>query len=381
MLFEISHGIFQFSILWLAFSLSSSLIIAGATFAAIMIPLALSRLFIGVIVDRYSKTRLMSLSLILMIILLLPIWILFKNGLILETLPLLLAYAFFAQLYVLSNNASIRSIVPKEQVSRAVSLVQVSVRIGTLVGFIVGGFLTAYLHDLIFIVLAAPYVVSLIVLAASRVSEVQSGGSSLTVRDYLSDLKQGLSYVRAHRILVAIMIIASILLFLESPFIIVGLKYVIMLGGDETMYGIYLALIELGALIGAIIFSKINIGGRAGLSLSLAILLSSLPRVGLGLSNSIVCALPLAFALGIAVSVVSISLASIVWSIAEKEIIGRVLGIMNSVVQSVHPVAIVVAGVLGTIIMPRVLFILLGAISALIGAVLLIYVRLRRIGL
>ena len=270
--------------------------------------------------------------------------------------------------------ASIPDLVPNAKVPAANSLNKISVDTSTFLGQALGGLFyrllgpaTLFLIDGLSYLVAA--VAALFIHIPQRIPE-----RAKTLRDsfagFRRDLGAGLSYVWRTPGTRAIVLVMPLFNALLVPIIVLFPFYVEdLLGKPSDWFGYLVAGFGAGALVGSACAGGIPLSGSAASRLVLASgILYGLGPLGLGLVRSPWAALAVIAFTGVMNGFMNVRIVSSLQRTTPSSLRGRVFGLMETLVFSLTPIAMGLAGVLADLTGKNVpaIFITCGlAISAL----------------
>jgi predicted MFS family arabinose efflux permease len=149
-------------------------------------------------------------------------------------------------------------------IERANGIDRAIIRLGMVLGPILGGFLIAALGAAnVLFVPTVTYIVSALLIgigvpaAANRASQTEVAGG----RSYLAELSEELRFIRAHRVLLSMILIATVSNTLDKPLMAVILPvYAKTIYGSPTSLGLAIGAFGAGALTGSLVFGAISRG-------------------------------------------------------------------------------------------------------------------------
>jgi predicted MFS family arabinose efflux permease len=224
------------------------------------------------------------------------------------------------------------------------------VRLGQVVGPILGGILIAAIDaaNVLFID-AASFVASAIAVAigvpaaANRAEPAQAQGS----QSYLAELREGLRFIRAHSVLLSMILIATVGNFLDKPLVTVILPvYAKTFYGSPTSLGLALGAFGAGALTGSLIFGAIGRGWPRRLTLLGCWVLGPLVIFGtLALTPPLGILVVAGFAGGLLFGPINPIASTVIQEHTPPQMLGRVFGALTALAQAGIPIGAVLAGV------------------------------------
>jgi len=345
MIYEIALGFWV-----LAFTGSTALM--GILMATSLVPGIILSPFAGVIVDRTNRKKLMILMDLLRgitIILValaalmgfLQLWMVFVAGIILGV-----GGAFFGP----SVMSVLPKMVTKDKLTNANSLFQVANTGADILGNSLGGVLYVLLGaPVLFLLNGVSFLLSGISITFSKIPK--SRESKITYENFISDLKESLSFVWKLKGLLYILLIFSIFSFLVhiAVMLLIPLfQFTPNLGAAK--YGIAMASFTVGVFLGMIFLSAFNIhpSKRASFML-ISLTVSNLSLILFALTTEYYLMLILLFIAGLAESVVNVFILSSIQSVVPDNMMGKVMGLVGTVTMALTPIAFVTGGILAEI--------------------------------
>jgi len=249
-------------------------------------------------------------------------------------------------------SAAIPDLVPKDRVTSANSLGQLSYQISMFIGQGLGGTIFRLLGaPALFLINGLTYLFS----AASesfitipQATLERSGGWKDQFREFGRDVLDSLRYVWARAGLRGLVLVSAFLSFFRVPVIVLLPFYVEdFLQATTDWYGFLLATYGIGSLAGYLFAGSMKISGKARGALMMGFIVLESAGYGLlGLVSRPAVALLFAFLGGVAGGFVTINITTLVQITTPCEIRGRVFGLLGTISGSLAPVAMGLAGVL-----------------------------------
>ena len=369
---DLGDNLYSIALSFWVLAKTNSTALMGAIMAVFMLPMIVLSPFAGVLVDRISRKRILILMDILrggLMVLLsirafsgfIDIWMLFIAAFILGTCA-----AFFTP----AVNAVLPEIVEKDDLIRANSAF----------GFVRSGsdMIGSSLSGFVYKILGAPFI-----FLANGISFLISGATIFAMKskkaekvqaktNVISDFKEGIKFLWGFRGLKYFVIISAIINFFSSMAIVLLLPLFERTEGlGPEKYGISMALFTFGMLVGMMGTYSLKITANKKFAVFMSTLIISCVCFTL---FSVMKVFPvmcvLLFLEGICMSVSGVFLNASVQLIVDKDMLGKVFGIMSSLLQGFTPIAMVIGGILAEFIPLRnIIF----TISILIFAVSILF--------
>lgn len=197
-------------------------------------------------------------------------------------------------------------------------------------------------------------------------------------QSYRDSLRDGIDFVRG-TVLVPIVIGSTIVNFVASGATIGVLPAFADGLGGPSAYGLLMAAIAGGSLVGSVLASQFE--DRAFGTLAIAAFAIAGPlwigAVAVAWLPATVALLALAF---VPIGVVNVQLSALVQSVVPEHLLGRVAGLLGSASQAAVPVGALMGGAIASILGPAVVLGAGGASVLLLGVYFASLPRLRRMG-
>jgi DHA3 family macrolide efflux protein-like MFS transporter len=367
----------QFALVWwLTKSTGSATVLATATLVALL-PQVLAGPFIGVLVDRWDRKRIMIVADLSIALVTAGLVVLFVAGVIQPWHIYLAALARgVGQTFHMPAMQAVTSLlVPKEHLARVAGLNQglqgaISIAAPPL-GALALGVLPIPAVLAVDIVTAAIAVSCLAVVAIPRPEPSAAGAAASGKSGVLAEMAAGFRYLRAWPGLMLLLGMAAILNFFLMPtqslLPILVIKHFgggpMQLGWLEAAMGV--GLVAGGAALGAWGgFKRRILTSLLGVSLAGA----GIGSIGLVPAGLIGVAVALMFVAGTALSLANGPLFAIMQATVAKDIQGRIFTLLGSVSGAMMPLGLVVAGPVADAIGVRPWYVVAGAVTLAMAA-------------
>lgn len=341
---------------------------------ALALPTAVLGLVAGVFVDRWDRKRVMVVAESVRAVLTLG----FVAAVIWQQLSLIyllaFAHATFGAFFTPARSALIPRIVPKEGLLTANSLAQMTMVFFRVLGTAVAGVLVGVLDTfhIAFIINSATFVISALLIAQLRLAtEVKSSGeTAVSFKEIMAQLSDGLGLIARSRILTGVMMAGGVaMLGMGAINVLLAPMIVNDLSLPETWFGAIeatqvVAMILSGATI-TILAAKIKPTSLVSGSL----FFMGFVVLPIAFVNQIWQLFPILFAIGLLATPLNAGIATLVQTAVSNEILGRISGALNTVIQTASLISMFFAGSLATLVGLRQVFIISGLIVAISGLV------------
>ena len=333
---------------WLAYQLTDSPFLLGLVGALQFTPVLLFSLFAGVLVDRFSKKKLLIITQAASLVTTLALAILVSTGKIqywhlLVTSTLL---GFINTLDMPVRQSFLIELVGKEDLMNAIALNSAVFNLARTIGPAIAGLVMKYYGlsscFLINSVTFAAVLVSLFFIKPMRVAPT-------TIKDVniFKNIGEGLKYIYNKKILFAtILVMAVVGTFAMNFNVLVPVFSVEVLNQSETGYGLLMSCMGIGSFIGAMLIASISKKGPKNFFLFVVPIFVALALIITGLTR--VYALT-GVALGVAgffFIMYSSNANSAMQMNTDKEYLGRVMSVYTLVFAGSTPLGNLYAGVI-----------------------------------
>lgn len=274
-------------------------------------------------------------------------------------LPLLFAMAVLSGVvrafFLPAIHSGIPDLVPRERLAAANSLNQMSMQLSLFAGQALGGVLfrllgapLLFLFDGLSFFFAAGFAGFIRAPRSPRSPRSPASGRH-PFRDFTHETAEGFRWVWRHTGLRDFLLTASLVNFLGMPILVLFPFYVERrLGAGAEWYGFLLAAISAGSVAGFVLAGTLRLAGAARGRVILVAMLVAPALFGiLGLVRLRVPALAVAFAGGLALGVINISLLTSIQQATPAELRGRVMSLLTTVSMGLIPVGMALGGVVG----------------------------------
>jgi MFS family permease len=356
---------------WMIWSLTGSAFYLGLDTFLQQIPIVLFTLIGGVMADRYDRRRTLLASQYIQMATAATLALLVYTETVGITHILALSFitgsaqAFGGPAY----QALIPSLVDRKDLPNAVALNSIQFNIARVIGPLVfaatlGAAVWLGINDqqalgLCFALNAASFLVVIYALMSLHVKHTPR--TETTGLAY--ELRIGLSYVRSHGSLIALIVLAAMTTFLGFAvltFLPIFAQDVYQAG--PSTYGQLLAFSGAGSVVGALIVAWLGRFKRMGLTALLVQALYGLLIVAFALTRVMWVSELLLFLLGVALMIVFSTVTSLVQLLAPNEMRGRVMSIYLLAFRGGMPLGGLVSGYLATFLSASTVLILNGAL-------------------
>ena len=343
-------AVVQFALAWYLTKETGSATVLATALMVAMIPQIILGPFVGPLVDRWDRKKIMIFADLYVMLLTLVLVVLFYTDSveIWHIYLIMIARAVGDTFQIPALGASIPMIVPGKNLVRANGLFQMLHNGIKVVGPPAGAFLMESLPMqgvlLVDIITAVIAVACLLPLAIPRPPR-----TTLAVKpDYFGDIKQGFHYIWGRRGLVILICMMALLIFFVAP--ASSLIPVLVnehLEGDVLKLGWLTSASGIGGLLGGLL---LGVWGGLSRRIHTAILglMIMIPcRIGLGLTSPAIyyaTTIPAMFFMGVGGSFFGAPSTAIMQSVVARDMQGRVFALYGSLVTAAFPLGLIIGG-------------------------------------
>lgn len=346
---------------------SNSPTVLGVVMAAAVIPFAVLGPFGGVLVDRWSRKWIIVACDLGSGLVVLPAAWLAARGLL--SVPLLVVtvalLSIFAGFFIPAVMASVPNMVPGQNLTRAMSLIDSGRQVSLVLGPAIGGMLIVYLgFPWAFLINGVSF---LLAGAAELFMNVPQKRVTRKL-EIFGDLAASWRYIVTHRAILAATAIIMMVNCFEPAIIPVILPIVAnKIGVGEPGYAMLRAVIGVGSLISAALLALAREQRRKTWLIVVSMAVFGVALVGSGLTQKYALILVGMAIYGLAMGVANTLLTVLLQLLAPDEIRGRVFALINTVAVALVPVSYILIGAILGAVAPAWVLIASGLVT-LLGA-------------
>lgn len=363
---------------WLAYQLTDSPFLLGLVGALQFTPVLLFSLFAGVLVDRFSKKKLLIITQSASLMTTLALAILVATGKIqywhlLVTSTLL---GFINTLDMPVRQSFLIELVDEGDLMNAIALNSAVFNLARAVGPAVAGLVMKYLGlSACFLINSATFGAVLVSLFFIRPRPV--GAPTVKSANIFKDIREGLRYIYDRKpLFVTILIMAVVGTFSMNFNVLVPVFSVEVLHQSETGYGILMSCMGLGSFLGAMLIAAISKKGPRKFFLLVVPIFVGLSLIFTGLTNTYALTGAALGMTGFFFIMYSSNANSAIQMDTDKAYLGRVMSVYTLVFAGSAPLGNLYAGTIAEKLSARLGFIACGGI--ILALLLPIYIYLKR---
>ena len=247
----------------------------------------------------------------------------------------------------ISRESLTQLLVPKKDLRNASGILRSTMDFSKIIGPIIGAWI--YSHYGItetYILIALLYIISIIIILPIEIEGINKKSINI-----ITEIKIGIVYLRESKILISVILaagLANLILFtLPQAYLPFIIKDIVK--GNASDLAMFNAFLALGALAGSLLLATKNLSNNPGKLIFISLFLWHCIMLATSIvENKLLLSLIL-FLYGIAGSISMISMAVLILSIAQKNMIGRIIGIRQLAIFTL-PIGLIISGYLIDII-------------------------------
>ena len=269
----------------------------------------------------------------------------------------------------ISRESLTQLLVPKKDLRNASGILRSTMDFSKIIGPILGAWIYSnYGITETYILIALLYIISIIIILPIKIEGINKKSINI-----ITEIKIGIVYLKESKILISVILaagLANLILFtLPQAYLPFIIKDIVK--GNASDLAMFNAFLALGALAGSLLLATKNLSNNPGKLIFLSLFLWHCIMLATSIvKNKLLLSLILCL-YGIAGSISMISMAVLILSIAQKNMIGRIIGIRQLAIFTL-PIGLIISGylidVIGIVISLQVV-----TISGLILTLILTY--------
>lgn len=355
---------------FLVLQLTGSSSATGLTLALAMLPSLLGP-FTGTLVDRLPWRLPLVAGDMLRGALLIVVWWLYSHQLLQVEVVygLSLLNGLIGIFHQPATQALLPSLVTPSQLTRANGLVGVSSQVASLLGLVLGGVVIG--HYGLSVVLLADAASFLLMGLLYLVINVPSRTADRAPQTFWADMQEGLATMRGSRVLQLVPALGFLIMAAFAPLNMLMPKYMETLGYGAQGYGLFMAFLSGGMILGSTLTSMIGTRFQPAQGVTYGFFVAALAQMALSLSGALLLMLPLALVTGLGLSFANIGLMVLIQTLTPPAQMGRVFGVLGSAATLGMPLTLLALSGVADNLQPHLVFVSSGlavAITAVIWA-------------
>ncbi|MEW9095151.1 MAG: MFS transporter [Clostridiaceae bacterium] len=365
---------------WMVYLLTGSKLLLGTLFAVNALPGIIFSPFSGVIVDRFSKKKVIIIGDLGRGIVVLLTGVMFYFNILRPWHLFIFTFinSIFEALTSPAKTVLNTLILPKDMMFKASSFSTSVNSFGELIGMALAGVIIATLGVAGAIIIDSfTFIMSALIIGIMKVEERLEKNNEMNIKNSFKDLKEGVLYVKCERLIVIYIIMAALANFCLTPLNVLMAVYVkdILNKGPETLSILGIGLM-LGIIIGGIVISQIGdkfkkstlaISGFLLLGLNYALM--SLPGFFNNIFYPVAIATVAYFSIGFGAPLVSTPVRTFILTNTPRDILGRVTALMSMCCLSAMPLGGALTGVVSQYTSIEMMFLIMGIAIVIISLI------------
>lgn len=342
------------AVMWVAWELTESGAWLGIVAFADLFPTVVLAPLTGAVADRVHRLRMMIVTQSLNLLQAAVLAGLMIGGLL--TIEWLVALVAFGGAVVSFNQpvrfAIVPSLVPRQDLSTAISINSMIFNAARLVGPAVSGFLIA-IHGagIAFAFNSFTFLVFLVVLSMLRLEEVRSTKPRTPIGNIPAEIAEGYAYAARHPGIGSMLVLLSVVSVCGRPYfdLLSGFAGQVFERGAEGL-GLLTSAVGLGAMLGALWLAQRGaIAGLTSVTVSCALLLSA-ALIAFTATDVFWLALVCLVVVGFAMIVVGVGEQTLIQAAVDPAMRGRVMGLYGMIGRGAPALGALVMGGLSTVV-------------------------------
>jgi MFS family permease len=351
-------------LLWASASGRGPVVVAALVLAASVPQLLLAPLT-GLAADRLPLRALVVVTALVQAALCIALALVLPLGVEAAVLGLVLLRAAGQAFLAPAWQTWVPSLVPAERLTPALSTVQTATASAALAGPLLGGVLVAGAGARWALVVDAATFLAIAV-AALLVSRTPDRTPHTAAQRERGALTAGLRVARDDVVIRGfLVVVATVVIALGALNVAEVLLVTQELGAGPTAYGAVAAVFALGLVCGSWLARRVRGDRRTALSLVGGTLVMSCAAVVLGLAPSVLVAAAASFLIGVGNGLLNVLGQALLMRRAPREVLGRVVAVLQAIVGAGALVATAVGGALLTVVDVRAVVVGSGVVTAL----------------
>lgn len=338
---------------WFVLDITGSASRTGFAGVAIALPMALSGVFGGPMIDRFGGRRMSIIADVVSALSIAAIPLLYRLDLL--TYPLLLVLIFLGAMLDIPGVTARRMLLPGFQKQAGLRAEQMNTafevlsNVAIMIGPAIAGVLIALMGpvNLLWMTTAGFLISAIGVLFLAPTHEV--GEVSSRKQPYLESIQEGFAFIVKTRVLLAMAMMFAVSNFISNGFFSVGLPvFVYETWGNAARLGIIFSALGVGQLAGAVLYGSFGHRVRQYRRLILITGFASQPiwYAAFLWSDSVLFLMVAAFMMGFMAGPANPMAVTVRFEHIPKALHGRVFGTFSAITAAISPLGIAASGVL-----------------------------------
>jgi MFS family permease len=331
-------SLFTFSEAWYVVQVLDLEASLGLVFIASSVPRIIFMIIGGAVADRFSKNKIMFISDFTRGLLAtgLVVWLFIGTVSLWSFVVFALVFGILDAFFWPASSSLLPSIVRKENLTRANSLIQMTGQGMFVIGPMIAGFIIALgSYKLVFSITAALLIAASILILLIRVKKKVENSAKIKAepvqeQNMLQSIKEGFLYAKSSPFIIALMLFAVFLnLFVMGP-LQMGLPLFVknVLNGSTLDYSYIEGALASGMLVGSVIIGVLNVNKKRGKVVLFAVMFQGLAFILFSFTSVLWHSIVAIFLLGASFSIVNVPIISAIQSSVMEEMIGRIMSLL-----------------------------------------------------
>lgn len=363
----VGNNFFKIALPWYVYSTTGSKLDLALTGIFQTLPGILG-LFVGVFVDRWRKRETMIWTNIIRgLICVLLYVVVFLHPPLIILLILVMLLEIVGTFYIPAENAFLPFILPTEELTSAMGLIQSIAALARLFGILLGGVLISLVGaQLLFLLDAMTFGVALISLLFVRVNETVP---PLTKKaSFAREWLDGVRAVISFKVLLRIVFVTTLTGCVLAPLDIVMTAWVKgPLHGTGPMLGMINASLIVGIMVGGLLLGHINKRMPLKTILTLSLVVAGVSMSVIGLIANMYWAMAFGVIVGFSMGIFNGSIFAMALHVIPEQMRGRMFSIINSISVLAVPLGMALYGWMMVYVPLEWIYVLMGVPTLLSG--------------
>jgi MFS family permease len=327
----------------------------------------------GVLVDRFNRKGVMIVTDVLRAGIVLLALLVQRPGQLYILYLTAFAVMGLGAVFIPARNASIPNIVPEEHLLTANALIQATELVSLIVGASLATLVIALSSTAVaFVVDAVTFLVSALFLIAVRLPPIKMAAAMSApgseFRKFWAGFLDGIRYIGSNKHLLQLMAITTMATLGLSATVLLSAAYFKQLLGISAQYlGLLQATEGLGMALGALLISVFATWARSRRIVSVTMMILGSGILVFALAPTFWLVLLGALVVGLCVVSARTTLAAMTQALVSDSQRGRVESAMVTVIGIGTMGALIMAGILGDVVGPEIIFIITGVVVLIAG--------------
>jgi len=366
------RSIYDLAFIWMILEMTGSEKITGLVAMTSYVPAILFGIFLGSMVDSFSKTKIISYGILLQILVLLIFPFSFKVGI--QSIGLFVILAFLHNAFSLPMVPAFNSYLPtkikKESLLKANSIVNVSWQIAVFIGPIIASqLLSSFEVQTIFFFCCFFYLLASLIAKIAPADDQEY--EKIEFAKILSKTREGFNYLLSNKTFLTIVLLTVVSnLFVMGP-AIVGIPVLvkIYLGGSAADFALTEAFVGVGMLLGTALVYRLSRIFSHGKLFLLGLFIDGGSFCFYYFVSNLLELNILSFLHGIGIPFLIISRVSILQKHVPEKLLGRIFAIISTSIVGMTAFSSGIFGLLSDFIEAPTIFLIFGILASFCGII------------